>query len=90
MTFAAPEPPRRVDEQYVAFLPPGIESSEASEASPYSVEGCLAGMDAFAAGAVRSRGWRRIVARLVAAAILLALLIPCWQGLVDLVGLLLN
>jgi hypothetical protein len=90
MTIAAPEPSGPLEEHYVAFLESGPISPGAREASPYSVEGCLAGMDAFASGAVRSHGWRRVVARLVAAAILIALLIPCWQGLVDLVDLLLS
>lgn len=82
-----PEPHRaNGTEPYVTFVEPGTER----RSSPYTVEGYLANIGDFAAGAVRVRGWRRPVAKLIVLALLLPVLVTVIQRLWTLFWLLLG
>lgn len=82
-----PEPARSdAGEPYVTFVEPGAER----RSSPYTVEGYLANIGDFAAGAVRVRGWRRPVAKVVVVALLLPVLVTVVQRLWSLFWLLLG
>lgn len=65
---------------YVQFL----DRKSSGGPSPYSVEGYLAAVADFSAGAIRSRGWRRTVAKLTAWILLLPLLAAVVTGLIHL------
>jgi hypothetical protein len=64
-----PEQPE-VGGEYVTFVEAGCAHN-----SPNSVEGYLANLGAFSAGAVRARGWRRPAAKLIVLALLLPIVV---------------
>lgn len=78
-----PEPD--ATERYVRFLEPHQRGS-----SPYTVEGYLSGISSFASGAVRARGWRKTVAKIVVVLLLLpvaaTVLHWAWEFLLLLAG----
>lgn len=79
-----PEPREPDENDYVSF----VDARAGRRASPYSVEGYLAHLGAFSAGAVRVHGWRRIAARLIVIALLLPIAAEVLHSIWLLLGLL--
>ena len=72
----APERQNAGGGDYVSF----VEASCARH-SPNTVEGYLANLGAFSAGAVRARGWRRPAAKLIVLALLLPLAVTVLRSI---------
>lgn len=72
-------------ERYVRFLEPHQRGS-----SPYTVEGYLGGISSFATGAVRARGWRKSVAKLLVVLLLFPIALTVLHWLWTLLSLLVS
>jgi hypothetical protein len=69
--------------QYVTFLDPRRIGH-----SPNTVEGYLANLGTFSAGALRAHGWRRLAAKIIVVAVLLPIAATVLWWVWNLLGLL--
>jgi hypothetical protein len=78
-----PEPAERGGgRQYVTFVDPRRIGN-----SPNTVEGYLANLGTFSAGALRARGWRRLAAKIIVVAVLLPIAATVLWWVWNLLGL---
>lgn len=79
-----PEPGEPDGDEYVTF----VDAAAGRRSSPYTVEGYLAHIGAFSAGAVRVHGWRRLATKLIVIALLLPIAAEVLRSMWLLLGLL--